>query len=240
MLITPMKYNNYKIPIDSAKEPNFGHGEESFWKSDYSKKDKLIVAGTTAVGVIGSLATLSLLKGNSLKPKNFWNYLKTTKILAPEIVTMGVGTCLGGLTGGYIIDKDPENRKAKRREAVMQIGNISIPILTVDLTDKLCNKLKVSKETKNGIIIRIAASLTAIITGIYVANFIMNKVSNVIFKENTNERGIKGTDLFPHVDDLLGAAQYIPKSKIAHNIARIVPFALMVPGNEIGNKKANS
>ena len=47
----------------------------------------------------------------------------------------------------YIIDKNPDNRKAKRREAVMQMGNISIPILTVDLTNRLCNKLKVSEKT---------------------------------------------------------------------------------------------
>ena len=239
MLITPMKYNSHKLLNDSLKEPSFGHGGEAFWNSDYSTRDKLIVAGTTAAGVLGSLAVFSLAKGNSLKPKSFWNYLKNTKIKAPEIITMGLGTCLGGLAGGYIIDKNKENRKAKHREAVMQIGNISIPILIVDLVDRICEKFKVSKETGKGKAIRIISSLAAIISGIYLANYIMNKISNIIFKDNSNARGVKGTDLFPHVDDVLGAAQYLDeKSKVTHKISRIIPFALLVPGNEIGNKKA--
>ena len=152
---------------------------------------------------------------------------------------MGLGTCLGGLAGGYLIDKNPNNRKAKRREAVMQLGNISIPILAVDLTNRLNNKLKVSEETVKGKSVRTVSSLVAIVAGIYLANFIMNKLSNTVFNERANERGVKGTDLFPHIDDVLAAAQYIDeKSDIAHKIARIVPFALMVAGNEVGNKKA--
>lgn len=240
MKITPIRYNNKTQNKGLDKEPTFGHGNESFWKSDYSTKDKLIVAGSTALGVVGSLLALSKYRGYKMNPKSFWKYFKTTKIKAPEVITMGVGTCLGGLTGGYIIDKSPVNRKAKRREAVMQIGNISIPILTVDLADKLCNKLKVSKKTKKGITTRTVASIGAIGVGIYLANFVMNKISNITFRETSNERGIKGTDLFPHIDDVLASAQYIDeKSNIAHKIARIVPFALMVAGNEVGNKKAN-
>ena len=71
------------------------------------------------------------------------------------------------------------------------------------------------------------------------ANFVMNKVSNNIFKESSNQRSVKGTDLFPHIDDVVVSGRYIlPDSKIVHNISRIVPFALMVAGNEVGNKKS--
>ena len=67
----------------------------------------------------------------------------------------------------------------------------------------------------------------------------MNKISNILFNNKSNERGIKGTDLFPHVDDLLASGGYIlPGNNLVHKIGRIVPFALMVAGNEIGNKKA--
>ena len=239
MRLTPIKYNVQNYSKNSLNELNFGHGNESFWKSDYSKKDKFIVAGTTALGVTGSLLALSKYRGYKLNPRSFWKYFKTTKIKATEIITMGLGTCLGGLAGGYLIDKNPNNRKAKRREAVMQLGNISIPILAVDLTNRLNNKLKVSEETVKGKSVRTVSSLVAIVAGIYLANFIMNKLSNTVFNERANERGVKGTDLFPHIDDVLAAAQYIDeKSDIAHKIARIVPFALMVAGNEVGNKKA--
>jgi len=238
MQVTPI--NNAQILHTGAKKvPAFGHGGESFWKSDYNTTQKLIVGATTALGVVGSLAILAKTKGYSLKPKSFWQYFKKTDILFKEVVAMGVGTCLGGLAGGYLIDKNPENRKAKRREAVMQIGNISIPIAAVALNDLICEKAKLNINTVKGKIIKSTTSLGAIVAGIYLANFAMNKLSNFIFKESSNERDVKGTDLFPHIDDVLASGQYIaPKSNIIRNISRAVPFALMVPGNEIGNKKA--
>lgn len=239
MRATPISYNVQNYKTDSLQEPAFGHGGEAFWKSDYSKKDKLIVAGTTALGVTGSLLTLAKFRGHSIKPKAFWDFLKKMPVEFTEVIAMGTGTCLGGLLGGYIIDKDPLNRKAKRREAVMQLGNISIPIGTVALTKVLADALKISTKTLKGKSIRAAASIGAIIGGIYLANFAMNKVSNNIFKESSNQRGVKGTDLFPHIDDVVVSGRYIlPDSKIVHNISRIVPFALMVAGNEVGNKKS--
>ena len=240
MNITPINFSAINYKQDSFKEPSFGHGGEAFWKSDYSNSDKLIVAAITAKGVFASLIILAKLRGKSIKPKEFYKYLKTMPIKFTEVVTMGLGTCLGGLLGGYLIDKNPQNRKAKRREAVMQMGNITIPIGTVALTDLLLNTLKVSKKTAKGKSIRVVSSLGAILGGIYLANFAMNKVSNKIFKESANERGVKGTDLFPHIDDVLASGEYIlPDNNIIRKISRIVPFALMVAGNEIGNKKAN-
>lgn len=219
--------------------PAFGHGGEPFWKSDYSQKDKMIVASTTALGVLGSLACLAKYQGHSIKPKNFLKYLKNADFLFKEIVAMGVGTCLGGLVGGYIIDKNSANRKAKRREAIMQIGNITIPIATVAGTNMLCNKLNVSEKTAKGQATRVIACLGAIIGGIYLANFAMNKLANLIFKNKTEERDVKATDLSPHLDDVLASAKYVaPKSQVVHYVSRVVPLALMVAGNEVGNKKA--
>ena len=239
MLITPINFNQKTSTLRPQGELLFGHGNESFWKSDYSTRDKYIIAGTTAIGVTSSLLILSKCRGYKMNPKSFWEYLKKTKIKAPEVISMGIGTCLGGLAGGYLVDKNPINRRAKLRESVMQIGNITIPIVSVDLADKLCNKLKISKKTAKGKTIRTISSLGSIAIGIYLANFLMNKFSNIVFKERANERGVKGTDLFPHIDDVLASVQYINESSnIAHKIARIVPFALMIAGNEIGNKKA--
>lgn len=240
MNITPINFSAKNYKQDSFKEPSFGHGGEAFWKSDYSNSDKLIVAATTAKSVFASLMILAKLRGKSIKPKEFYKYLKTMPIKFTEVVTMGLGTCLGGLLGGYLIDKNPQNRKAKRREAVMQMGNITIPIGTVKLTDLALNAMKVGKDKVKDKLIRATSSLGAIVAGIYIANFAMNKISNKIFKEDTNERGIKGTDLFPHIDDVLSSGEYIlENNKFVRSIGRIVPFALMVPGNEVGNKKAN-
>ena len=239
MNITLAKYDTVSNNTVSKKEPAFKHGGESFWKSDYTTKQKIVVATTTALGVTGSLLALSKFRGNSIKPKAFFKYLKNMPIKFTEVITMGIGTCLGGLAGGYLIDKNTTNRKAKRREAIMQMGNIAIPIGTVKLADVALNALKIGKQSLKDKSIRAFSSLGAIVAGIYLANYVMNKVSNKIFKENNNERGVKGTDLFPHIDDVIASGEYIiPNSKFIRGISRVVPFALMVPGNEIGNKKA--
>lgn len=238
MRITPIAEHNKFSPGIQRSGATFGHGGEAFWKSEYSTKDRLVVAGTTALGVGASLLGLAAFKKVPMKPKSLWNYVKSTEFLCKEVVAMGVGTCLGGLAGGYIIDKNPLNRKAKRREAVMQIGNISIPIAVVAGVDKICKNFGVTTANTKGKIIKATSSLGAILAGIYLANFVMNKVSNLIFKNKSEERGVKGTDLFPHIDDVLASAQYIaPESKLVHGVSRIVPFALMVAGNEVGNKK---
>ena len=182
MRLTPINNKFYIFQKDSFKEPAFGHGGEPFWKSDYTAKDKLIVASTTALGIAGSLAVMTKLQRAKFNLKEFSKYLKNADFLFKEIVAMGIGTCLGGLAGGYIIDKNPQNRKAKRREAVMQMGNITIPIGTVAATNLLCDKLKVNKKNAKGQATRTIACLGAIAGGIYLANFAMNKLSNVIFK----------------------------------------------------------
>ena len=241
MHITPIN-NNYNNPQKQGyKKPSFCHGGKSFWKSDYSIGKKLTVASTTALCVTGSLLSLAKLRGNSIKPHEFIKYLKNMPIKFTEVVTMGMGTCLGGLLGGYIIDENPKNRKAKRREAVMQIGNITIPIGTVKLADLTLNAMNLGKKSIKDKSIRAISSLGAIFAGIYLANFTMNKISNKIFKDNSQERGVKGTDLFPHIDDVLSSGEYIlENNKYVRAIGRIVPFALMVAGNEIGNKKAEA
>ena len=61
--------------------------------------------------------------------KNIKNsYLAKVFYEWPEVTAIGAGSCLGGLAGGYLIDKNKENRKAKQREAIMHFGNIAIPI----------------------------------------------------------------------------------------------------------------
>lgn len=215
------------------QEPNFRH-HHSFNKSDYSKKEKAIIAATTAIGVATSCACLAACAGYSFKPskmfKNFKNsWFWKTDFLAKEVISIGAGTCLGGLAGGYIVDKNPQNRKAKKREAVMQMGNISIPILTVAGFDKL---------TKNrGQFAQAAGMLAGVFIGVNIANFLMNKLSNLLF-HNKDERSVKLIDFSAHVDDILAGASYSSNSDIVHKIARVVPAILILPGFEVGTKKA--
>jgi len=224
MNVSPLNYKN--------SEPVFGH-RRSGSRNNYTAKEKAIVAGTTALGVASSLAILAKCKGYSLNPsrmfKNFKNsYIAKTPFLAPQICAMGAGTCLGGLAGGYIIDKNPRNRKAKKREAVMQMGNISIPILTVALFEKFTNKY--------GKLAQAAGTIAGVFTGVFLANFLMNKLGNLLFR-NKDERGVKVVDFSAHFDDVIASASYMsPDSKLVHAVSRIVPAILTVPGFEVGTK----
>lgn len=221
-------------PINQAnnmQKPTFEHIKSG--KNAYSTKDRAIVATTTALGVAVSCALLAKHAGYSLKPsqmfKNIKNsYLANVRYEDKEVCTIGLGTCLGGLAGGYIIDKNPENRRAKNREAIMQIGNISIPIVTVVQLKKIGAKFgKIAEGT---------AAIGGIFAGVYLANFLMNKISNFIFQNKNNERNVKATDFTAHLDDMIVAANCISENKYIHKLARIIPAALIIPGYEVGTK----
>ena len=229
MQITPISYNVENNSIQASSNSfGLGHRKPAY----YSKKDKAVVATTTALGVSVAAAVLAKKAGYSLKPskmfKNIKNsYLAKVKYEWPEVIALGAGSCLGGLTGGYIIDRDKGNRRAKNREALMHFGNISIPILTVGaLVD---NVFKESKPLAKAV-----AGIGGVIGGIYLANFVMNKLCNLLFQDKSNERGVEVTDLPAHLDDVVVAANYISDAKPIKLLGRIIPLALMVAGNEVG------
>ncbi len=224
------------MQVNPVRNTTFGHHHQA-GGSDYSAAQKAIVATTTALGVAASSAILAKKAGYSLNPtkmfKNIKNsYLAKVEFHDKEVISLGAGSCLGGLAGGYIIDKDPTNRRSKNREAVMQIGNISIPIITVEQFAKL--------GAKYGKIQKGLAAVAGIFIGVYFANFVMNKFSNFVFQNKNDERDVKATDFSAHVDDMVVAASCISDNKYVQGIARIIPVALTIPGFEVGTKKSGS
>lgn len=228
-----MNTNINNVPAEVLSRPIFSAAKSD--KQHYGVKDKAILASSVALGVAASSAILAKRAGYSLNPQKMFKNIKNSyfsKVIYhdKEIIGIGAGSCLGGLAGGYAIDKNKENRRAKNREAVMQIGNISIPILAVE------GGAKLTKNCKGWI--RALAAMGCLTGGIFVANLAMNFISNQLF-ENTKSRSMKATDFLAHPDDVVVAAQCIaPTSKIVHYISRIIPFALMIPGFEVGKKKA--
>lgn len=225
MQLIPIKANN-RYYNNSLENLTFKS------KDDYSHKEKTVVLATTFAGIAASTALMAKRAGYSLKPKSIGSYLLSAKYEMGEVVSIGAGSCIGGLVGGYIIDKNEANRKAKQREALMHFGNIAIPIVTVGvLVDKVFEKARPLQKAIAGIL--------GVTAGIFVANIVMNKLCNFIFKDNSNERGVKLTDLPAHMDDAVVAANYISDAKLIRFIGRFIPLALIFAGNESGNKKAN-
>lgn len=237
-------------PINNnINKTSFGHGNP--WsESTYSTKEKAVIAGTTAVGAAIGLAVLAKSAKYSLNPrKMFKNFKKSYVFKAPyeekEIITIGAGSCLGGLAGGYAIDKNKENRKAKLRETLLQAANISLPaIFTIRfakagkyLGKRFLEKNK-SIETARTKIPKAAAAIIGLFTGVYVSNIAANKINEKIFNKGKG-RPVQLSDFSAHLDDFCMAARQVSETNsIIHGFTMAIPAALMIAGNEIGNKKA--
>lgn len=236
-------------PINNINKTNFGHGNP--WAdSTYSSKEKAIVATTTAIGAALGVAVLAKNAKYSLKPqKMFKNFKQSYVYKAPyeekEIITIGAGSCIGGLAGGYAIDKDKENRKAKLRETLLQVANISLPaIFTIRfakagkyLGKHLLEKNK-SIETARTKVPKAVAAIVGLFTGVFVSNIVANKINEKIFNKGKG-RPVQLSDFSAHLDDFCMAAKQISETNsIIHGFTMAIPIALNVAGNEIGNKKA--
>ena len=98
-----MNINSVNFNNKNSYRPAFGHGNP--WAdSPYSMKERAVVAGTTALGVAGGVALLAKCAKYSLNPKKMFKNFKSSYIYkAPydekEIITIGAGSCLGGLAG---------------------------------------------------------------------------------------------------------------------------------------------
>jgi len=235
--------------VSPIKQNKISFGHNNPWAdSPYDNKKKAIVAGTTALGALAGMACHAKYKGYSLNPKrmfkninkSYWNKIDFDD---GPVITIGAGSCLGGLAGGYIIDKDRENRKAKKREAFLQITNISLPILTTvhlgKLGEKIGNKYwdkgrPEKLQTYRTKLPKGAFALTGLFGGVFLANIIANKINEFIFHQGKG-RPVQATDFSAHLDDFCVTARQISKSKITDYVQKLVPFALMIAGNEIGN-----
>lgn len=229
------------------KNTTFGHNNP--WAdSPYNKKEKITVAATTALGAFAGMACHAKLKGYSLNPKrmfrnidkSYWNKIDFDDV---PVIMIGAGSCLGGLTGGYIIDKNKENRKAKKREALLQITNISLPIISTvqmsNLGEKIGNKYwdknrPANLQTYRTKLPKGLFALTGLLGGVFAANIIANKINEKIFHQGKG-RPVQASDFSAHLDDFCVTARQVSKAKITDYIQKLVPFALMVAGNEIGN-----
>ena len=209
----------------------------------------------SALGVAASLAILAkTCKGKkySLKPKDILNskvkdtYLIGAKYKSKEIITIGAGSCIGGLIGGALFDKK-ENLNVKVRESVVQMTNISLPILFVEglsTLGKQAEKLMPNWASSKNILKKsitklpsVAGAMVGLITGMYIGNKLSNKVNEKIFNKK-DERPIKISDFSAHIDDICVAATFVAENNILTKIvSRFIPFALLIAGNEVGQKQ---
>ena len=234
------------------------------------KAVKFVATATSALGVATAVALIAKRQGFSLKPKNImntpvkdWAIFKITDKNRPdekvmkfewkEIMSMGIGSVLGGLAGGALVDKK-ENLPSKCQEAVSQlIGDITIPLSIValptmaykkfeDLASKKTNHVKlqnISKAIQSNKVLKILCptlvSGTSLFYGILAGNKVSNKINSHVSGQDVS-RGIRITDFAPHLDDVcLAITLMASKSPVGDIISKFVPFALTVAGVETGS-----
>ena len=210
-----------------------------------TKNEKLGIQMSTALGV---LASLMLLAKTSKRPYSLnlkrmvstpfkETFLGKEDYTFGKVLTVGAGSCLGGLAGGLVFDKNKNNRQAKYRETLNQYINISLPISTVAGADWLVKKVTPKLSPLAGKTCGILFPIIGLATGIIAGNKIANKLNTLIFHKK-EKRPIELTDMPAHLDDICMTSQYIAKDNIVTKLAsRFVPIALMVAGNEIGKKQ---
>lgn len=227
-------------------------------KTDKSatKKQKVGVAICSTLGLAASLMLLAkcnkkhsytinplkMFKGN-IKD----SYLMKADYKSKEVIAMGIGSILGGLAGGALFD-DKKNMNAKVREGIVQIANISFPIVSVEaLTycgDMLSKKMLPEWLSSGNIVKKTAAKLpaalgamTGLVIGMQVGNKCSNKFNEKVFHKKDN-RPVVWKDFSAHLDDIAVASTFVaPDNILTKLVSRAIPAALFVPGYETGTKK---
>jgi len=225
---------------------------------DLTRAKKIGIFATSVLGLGASVAILAKRNNFSLNPKNILNtpfkdtFLGSKDFLEKEVITMGLGSCAGGLLGGALFDKK-ENFQAKCREAVVQLSNIVAPILVVGAGSRLGENLQpkikeVMKPKFEGVKLSSGAktflnglpkatgALIGLAVGVVAGNKLSQVINGLVFNKKDN-RPLELSDLSVHVDDTCAAASFISKSPAIFAISRIVPAALVVPGIEVGTTK---
>ena len=234
--ITPTVANNNQQTVTPTKK----------------KIDKKVIVGATvgsALGIAGAVAGVYHMakKGD---PKLL---LRNLAYAEKDVLLIGAGSVLGGLTGGLLTDKEKKNTVPKIREATEQmVGCIALPVGLLAAGNKLLDKANIkmpqlkSASTMAGYINnalkhlpKVLTTLGCLVAGMFLGHEITEKISNKIFKEEKNTK-VEAKDFLVHTDDLCVAASLIFKDteKISKVTNKILPLSFILSGIKTGTRKA--
>ena len=212
---THLNFKSYKISNKTSQEKN---------KDKYSNIKPL--AGAVAGAGIAMLVSAKVFK-HSIIPDGKMLPKSTLRDVS-EMLLMAGGANLGGVLAGSIGATDKQKKK-KRKEAMFQIMNTSIPMLMVTGAIKTCENVKALNKNSTKIIASIAAMLSgaAIATGI----------TNATKKEGEPLRKYTIKDSLANFDDIVATiklgfkrlAEYIP-------VDVLLPIIYVYNGYRSGSK----
>ncbi len=212
------------------------------------KRTIIGAAAGSAAGIAAAVGGIYIAskKGNPLQT------LKNLSYAEKDVIAIGAGSIIGGLTGGLIADKNKENVKPKLREASQQFfGNLLFPIGFLAIGNKLLEKSKftlpqlnpsnkaakfINPVLKN--IPKFITTVASIITGMEVGNSIMNKVNNKIFNED-KKHNVALSDYLIHADDLCFTANMLLKDtpSLSSVTSKVLPLTFILAGSKTGSQQ---
>lgn len=216
---------------------------------EHRNKVKAASIAGSAIGIAGAVAGVYAMakKGNPAVS------LKNLSYEEKDVLLIGAGSVLGGLTGGLLADKDKNNVKPKLREASQQyIGNMVFPIGLLAMGNKILDKtgFKLPKinsnfkyaKTANGVLSvlpKIAVTVGALFGGMELGNKVMNNVNNKVFKEEV-KHDVQAEDYLVHADDLCLAANMLLKDakSVSAITSKVLPATFIVAGSKVGMQTA--
>ena len=199
---------------------------------------------------IGSSIGIACALGYAYKSKKQTNPFVSLKNMSydeKDILAIGAGAILGGLSGGMAIDKN--NNIAKLREASSQFfGSLLCPVGLLMAAENVLDKSefkfkklngnsKFIKHTNNFLsaLPKIAVTIGSLVVGMNVGNSIMNKINNKIFGE-AQYRKVETSDYLIHSDDLCVALSLLLKDSkgIQSFMAKALPASFVLAGVKTG------
>ena len=196
----------------------------------------------SALGIAGAVAGILAMA----KKANPAASLKNLTYNEKDILLIGAGSILGGLTGGLLTDKNKENTKPKLREASQQFfGSLMCPIAILSVAEKALEKSgfkmpqikSASKYVNNviGALPKIAITIGSLIAGMEIGNKIMNKINNKIFNEEVKHE-VHPSDYLVHTDDMCVAASLLLKDSksLSAITSKALPLSFILAGAKTG------
>lgn len=217
-------------------------------QSSKAENQKRVKTASILGSFLGILAAVGMVYSIA-KNKNPEVTFKNLNYEEADVLLVGAGSVLGGLTGGLLADKNKENTIPKLREASQQFfGNMCFPIgllaITTRLLEKSGFKLPQIQSTSKlaqianvalNALPKVAVTILSLICGMEIGNKVMNKVNNKIFKEEV-KHDVHAEDYLVHADDLCLAANLLLKDtkSISKVTSKILPFTFIVAGAKTG------
>ncbi len=192
---------------------------------------KILPLAFSAMGAFLSLAIINKCRGGKLnreilkngkmldKLRELGGYFETDSV--KEILFTAGGALTGGLSGGFISDKNKENRKEKVKNSVFEMVNITVPTLFVVGMEKILGSFKNMKM--NPAIKKALPIVLGVGLGAPAAAKISGAINKKAFKEdNSKQRHFRPKDYLVHIDDIV----------TAFALARL-PFLKAIPFDKI-------